>query len=136
MPTTATRDDAINMPNPRVPEPSLTRSDGPRWGDEFRAAYLQAKRYFEPGVISYAAVAERVSQLIPTSDTTILRLAYNDEVPAKAATRQIAWLALVAMGFDPREFGLNDEDRGLKGLTDIELRRMLDPGHTSKNGKH
>lgn len=117
------------MPTPKVPKPSLSRSEGPRWGDEFRAAYQQAKRFFEPGVISYAAVAERVSQLIPTSDTTILRLSYNDDVPTNASTRQIAYLALVAMGFDPAEFGLESRDRGLKGLTDIQIRRMLDPGH-------
>lgn len=115
--------------NPKVPKPSLTRSEGPRWGDEFRAAYLQAKRYFEPGVISYAAVAERVSQIIPTSDTTVLRLSYQDEVPTNPGTRQIAYLALMAMGFDPSEFGLEPQDRGLRGMTDIELRRILDPGY-------
>lgn len=121
------------MPSSDPPGPSLSRSNGPRWGDEFRAAYLQAKRHFEQGVISYVAVAERVSQLIPTSDTTILRLSYNDDVPSNAGTRQVAYLALMAMGFDPTEFGLKPEDRGLKGLTDIELRRMLDPGHVQKD---
>lgn len=121
------------MTTPCIPEASLSRSDEPRWGDEFRAAYLQAKRHFDQGVISYVAVAERVSQLIPTSDTTILRLSYNDEVPTNAGTRQIAYLALMAMGFDPAEFGLTMEDRGLRGLTDIELRRMLDPGHAQND---
>ena len=117
------------MPTSKIPEPSLSRADEPRWGDEFRNAYIQAKRHFEAGVISYAAVAERVSQLIPTSDTTILRLSYNVAVPASAGTRQIAYLALMAMGFDPIQFGLTPQDRGLKGITDIQLRRMLDPGH-------
>jgi hypothetical protein len=120
------------MPTPSTPGPSLSRAETPRWGDEFRNAYIQAKRHFKPGVISYVAVAERVSQLIPTSDTTILRLSYNDTVPASASTRQIAYLALVAMGFDPTQFGLTLQDRALKGLTDIQIRKMLDPGHIEK----
>lgn len=120
------------MPTSSTPGPSLSRAETPRWGDEFRNAYIQAKRHFEPGVISYVAVAERVSQLIPTSDTTILRLSYNDTVPASASTRQIAYLALVAMGFDPTQFGLTLQDRALKGLTDIQIRKMLDPGHIEK----
>ena len=119
------------MPTSKIPGPSLSRTEAPRWGEEFRNAYVQAKRHFEPGVISYLAVAERVSQLVPTSDTTILRLSYNPTVPASASTRQIAYLALVAMSFDPTQFGLTPQDRALKGLTEIQIRRMLDPGHVS-----
>lgn len=114
---------------PRKVPPSLSRAEGPKWGDEVRAAYLQAKRHFDPGMVTYAAVAARVSQLVPTTDTSILRLGYHDDVPNNAGTRQIAYLALMAMGFDPSEFGLTPQDRGLKGYTDIELRKLLDPGH-------
>ena len=114
-----------------IPAPSLSRTEEPHWGDAFRAAYVQAKRCFEPGVISYEAVAERVSQLVPTTGTSVLRLGYSQEVPSRPNTRQIAYLALVAMGFDPTQFGLTVEDRALRGLTEIEIRKMLDPGHQS-----
>lgn len=112
----------------KVPAPSLRRSSGTHWGDDFRAAFLQAKRHFGAGVITNKAVAARVSQLVPTTDTTILRLGYLPDPPRGAAQRQTAWLALVAMGFEPGEFGLTSSDRALRGYTDIELRKMLDPG--------
>lgn len=112
-----------------VPSPSLSKAKEVHWGDEFRAAYTQAKRHFDAGVVTYEAVAERVSKLVPVTSTTILRLGYMDEAPTRPSQRQIAHLALVAMGFDPTEFGLTTEDRALRGLTDIEIRKMLDPGH-------
>lgn len=124
MPSTARKTKPVE-----IPAPSLSRSGEAHWGDEFRAAYLQAKRHFEPGVVSYEAVAERVSQLVPTTGTSILRLGYSEEVPSRPNQRQIAYLALVAMGFDPTEFGLDASDRALRGLTEIEVRKMLDPGH-------
>ena len=119
-----------------VPAPSLSRRDAPPWGDEFKAAWMQAKRYFEPGVITYEAVAERVSQLVPVSHTSVLRLGYLTEMPDKASTRQMAYLTLMAMGYDPLEFGLEPRDRALRGMTDAEIRKMLDPGLARKNGKH
>lgn len=113
----------------------LARPSGPRWGDEFRAAYLQAKRHFDAGVVTYEAVADRVSQLVPVSHTTVLRLGYLDEVPEKQSARQVAYLSLVAMGYDPREFGLESRDRALRGMTDVEIRKLLDPGMVKVNGR-
>ena len=117
--------------SPPLPRPSTTT-----WGDEFRAAYNQAKRHFKAGVITYEAVAERVSQLVPVSHTSILRLGYLETPPEKDAPRQMAYLALVAMGYDPRDFGLQSTDRALRGMTDIEIRKLLDPGMARNNGKH
>ena len=108
--------------------PSLSRP-APSWGDQFSQAYRQAKRHFAPGAVTYDAVADRVSMLVPTSQTTVMRLGYLDKPPSTPAQRQLAWLALVAMGYDPLEFGLETQDRALRGLTDIEIRKMLDPGH-------
>lgn len=126
---TATKPRRTKVEPVDIPAPSLSRAEEPHWGDGFRAAYVQSKRHFEPGVISYEALAERVSQLVPTTGTSILRLGYADEVPRRPNTRQIAYLALVAMGFDPTQFDLTAEDRALRGLTEIEIRKMLDPGH-------
>lgn len=118
------------QPEPvEIPEPTLRRNREVNWGEEFRQAYIQAKGYFESGVITNAAVAERVSRLVPTTPTSILRLGYLTGPPTRPNHRQIAYLALVAMGYDPSEFGLTSEDRALRGLTDIEIRKMLDPGH-------
>lgn len=110
-----------------IPQPSLSRMER-NWGSEFRAAFIQARHHFGSEVTSYDSVAERVSQLVPTTGTSIMRLGYSETVPRRPPQRQIAYLAFVAMGFDPLEFGLKPEDRRLRGLTDIEIRKMLDPG--------
>ena len=104
------------------------------WGDRFRAAYVQSKRHFPVGVVTYRAVAERVSQVIPTSDTTVMRLGYLAGPPSTPAQRQLAYLSLMAMGYDPLEFELEPRDRALRGMTDIELRKMLDPGKMPGGG--
>lgn len=97
------------------------------WGDEFRNAYRQAKMHWPDGAVTYKAIAERISRVVPVSHTSILRLGYLNEVPESAAQRQMAYLALMAMGFDPTDFGLEPSDRALRGMTDIELRKILDP---------
>lgn len=107
--------------------PSLHRPET-NWGDEYRQAYRQAKTYFEAGAVTYQALAERVSRLVPVSDTTVMRLGYLEDEPRSAAQRQVAWLSLAAMGYDPTEFGLETQDRALRGMTDIEIRKILDPG--------
>lgn len=122
MPRTARKIEPVE-----IPEPSLSRVTTRTWGEEFRAAYIQAKNYWEPGVVTYDAVAERVDKLIRTTSTSILRLGYCEAPPSRPNQRQIAYLSLVAMGFDPAEFGLEPADGAIMGLTDIELRRMLDP---------
>lgn len=112
---------------------SLKRADV-GWGDEFRAAYAQAKRHFPNGTITYSKLAERVSRLVPVSHTSILRLGQLEELPDAPSTRQIAYLSLVAMGFDPTEFGLERTDRALRGMTEADVRRYLDPGIEESNG--
>lgn len=109
--------------------PSLERPSEKRWGDDFRAAVVQSRMHFGQKKVTYVRLAERVSQLVPTTDTTILRLGYLDELGTNRSVRQIAYLALMALGFDPLDFGLEPRDRALKGLTDAEIRKMLDPGY-------
>ncbi len=110
-----------------IPMSSLRRTQM-SWGDEFRAAYAQAKRHWPQGVVTYEQLAQRVSKLVPVSHTTILRLGQLDEMPDKPATKQVAYLSLMALGFDPIEFGFEPRDRALHGLTDADLRKILDPG--------
>lgn len=114
--------------------PSLARGDE-TWGLLFKAAFTQSKRHFDGGMVNYRALAERVSQLVPVSSTTILRLGTVDVIEdANPATRQVAYLSLMALGYDPTEFGLTHRDRALRGLTDQEIRKMLDPGYLEGNG--
>lgn len=104
------------------------------WGDNFRAAFVQAREHFGRDYITYQKVADRVAQVVPCHQTTVLRLTTLDDPPHRANERQHAYLVLVAMGFDPTEFGLTDQDRLLKGMDEATLRRVLDPGVPEKNG--
>lgn len=107
---------------------TLSRHDE-TWGDGFRAAFTQAKRFFDSGIVTYRAVAERVSQIVPVTDSTVLRIGYVENIrESPAGTRQLAYLSLMALGYDPTEFDLTPQDRALRGMTDTELRKMLDPG--------
>lgn len=112
---------------------SLRKSDV-CWGDEFRAAYDQAKRHWPAGTVTYAALAERVSKLVPVSHTAILRLGSLREPPGTPARKQLAYLSLMALGFEPAEFGFEPRDRALHGMTDSEIRRILDPGADFRGG--
>lgn len=108
---------------------TLTLEGSETWGERFLRAYKKARSHpeFPPGSITYDAIAERVSQLVPTTGTSILRLGSADVEPSRPNQRQIAYLALVAMGFDPREFGLSHSDRRLRGLTDRAIHQTLNP---------
>lgn len=110
-------------------EPTLRRPRMENWGDEFRKARLQAKAHFIDGVCTWAAVAERISQITPVADSTLIRLQDRKVPPEQPGQRQLAYLALVALSYDPTEFDLTAEDRYLQCYTDDQIRKLLDPAH-------
>lgn len=117
---------AVTEPNNNKIKASALLKKGPvTWGDEFRSAYSKAKRTLPRGVVTYQAIADRVSLLVPANQTTILRLGQRDTVPEDPSQRQMAYLALVAMGYDPREFELTHNDRRLRGMTEVGIRKVL-----------
>ena len=100
------------------------------WGERFRAAYLASKRRFGLEAVNYyRAVSERIQGVgVPVSDTAVMRLCYMDEVPRDPDLRREAYLALVAMGFDPADgFGLTHDDLQLPGHDYVSVRQALDP---------
>lgn len=102
------------------------------WGDRFHLAYRQSRDTFGYGYISYSTVAERVSQIVPTSNQSILRMEGWEELPRNAQTRQVAFFALMALGFDPADFGLTEKNVPLGGFNMARARKLLSPGPIPK----
>lgn len=99
----------------------------PTWGDRLHLAYREARRVHGYGFLSYNSLAERISELVPTNGQRLLRLEEYDDVPPQPAQRQIAWLELVAMGYDPADFGLTDRNVTTDGFSAAAVRALKRP---------
>lgn len=60
--------------------------------------------------VSLKEAAARVSDLAPVSYSSIMRLESMTEPPADRKRRMVAYLTLIAYGFDPEQFGLSEND--------------------------
>lgn len=64
----------------------------------------------------------RISGLVRVSYSTLMRFEYEPTPPTDLRRRAIAYLALVAYGYDPTEFGLSEND----------LPRWITPEHLAR----
>jgi hypothetical protein len=60
--------------------------------------------------MSLKEAAARVSELLPVSYSSLMRLESMQEPPTDQRRRLLAYLTLVAYGYDPTQFGLERED--------------------------
>ena len=81
------------------------------WGDRLHRAYRTARRN-NPG-LTYRQVAQQLSRIFPTTDATVIRLENYDDVPSQQRVRALAYLVVLAYGFDPGQFGLDESNTGL-----------------------
>jgi transcriptional regulator with XRE-family HTH domain len=77
--------------------------DEESWGERVARARARSK-------LSLKEAAARVSALVPTSYSTLMRLEALDVPPSDVKRRVVAFLALVAYGYDPAAFGLSEDD--------------------------
>lgn len=82
---------------------SLLALDDETWGERVARARARAR-------LSLKEAAARVSQLIPVSYSTLMRLESLDEAPTDLKRRAIAYLALFTYGYKPETFGLSVDD--------------------------
>lgn len=104
MPATRSNGPASKKPataRPRRFDDALT------WGEKVHLAYRRSRATYGH---TYREVAERISQIFPTTDATIVRLESYDTVPKQERVRIVAYLALLAYGFDPSDFGLSPDN--------------------------
>lgn len=86
---------------------AVLRKQEVTWGEELLLAYRRGREVHR---YSWLKLAERVSQVTPVHHMTLQRLADLEVEPATASKRQLAYLTILAMGFDPADFGLTDAD--------------------------
>ena len=82
---------------------ALLALDDETWGERVARARGRAR-------LSLKEAAARVSQLIPVSYSTLMRLESLDEAPVDVKRRAVAYLALFTYGYQPELFGLSVED--------------------------
>lgn len=108
----------------RRKDAAVLRLDSETWGDRMNRAYRMARRKYK---LTYDSVAERISPIEKTTSGTLVRLGDFDELPGQARTRKIAFLAVMAYGFDPKDFGLTAENVPLAGMDLKAVRELLRP---------
>ena len=82
---------------------SLLALDEETWGERVARARNRAR-------LSLKEAAARVSQLIPVSYSTLMRLESLEEEPQDVKRRAVAYLALYTYGYKPELFGLSVDD--------------------------
>lgn len=94
------------------------------WGERLRRAYRRCRTQHG---ITYLAHSEAISEFIPVSDQSIMRYEDRDELPSNPRQRQIAYLIILAYGYDPADWGLTPETANL-GMWDLrKVAKALDP---------
>lgn len=98
------------------------------WGERLHRAYRRCRAY--SGLV-YLDQSDAISQFLPVSDQTLMRFEVRDE-PTKVKDRMICFLAIIAYGHDPAEWGLTPENSGLEHWDLAKIRRALDPERRKK----
>lgn len=72
---------------------------------------------------TWSRLAERVSQVRPTSEASMIRLVDLDDVPKTNSGRLLAYMVVLALGYKPEDFGLSEANVPLAGY---DLKRVAD----------
>jgi hypothetical protein len=96
------------------------------FGEKVHRAYRQGRAAHG---FTYREIADRLSAVYPVSMQSLQRLELQPDIPRQQRVRLVAYLALIAYGFDPEDFGLNHDNTPL-GLLDLEKTKVvLDPNN-------
>ena len=96
------------------------------FGEKIHRAYRIGRRKYG---FTYSEVAERIRPIYPISDQALQRMAEEIESLEQASSRQRIWLflMLLAYGFEPSEFGIEDGSVSLDPEVVKLARRRLSP---------
>lgn len=109
-------------------QPPLTLGDE-TWGDKFYRAYRRARLHWGRGM-TLENLADAVSRFKKVTDSTIIRYGGTDrDEPRQEDSKVNVYLSLVAMGFDPAEFGLTADN--VPGIRVFEASGLLGELHPS-----
>ena len=112
-------------------EKQLRKIDEVTWGERLHLAYRRCRQ--EHG-ITYDQHAKRISEWVPVSDQTLMRLELSEDLPKLPRQRQLLYFVLLSYGHDPESFGLTVENSALGNFDVAKARRNLTPGAKRKGG--
>ena len=111
---------------PRKPKPPEPLELGEEtWGERLRRAYYRSKQAYGH---NWENLAQRVSQVHAITDTSLMRLMDYEDKPARTKQLQMAWLLAIALGIEPEELDLYEEDINAPLLASQEVFDLLVPG--------
>lgn len=100
--------------------------DDESFGERVHRAYRQGRAIHG---FTYREIADRITQVYPVSMQSLQRIEQQPDVPRQPRVRLVAYLALVAYGFDPETFGLNHDNTPV-GFIDLrKAKSVLDPSN-------
>lgn len=114
-----------------MPEKQLRRIDEVTWGERLHLAYRRCRA--EHG-INYLEHAERISEWVPVSDQTLMRLELSEDIPRLPRQRQLLYFVLLSYGYEPETFGLTVDNCALQNWDIAKARKALDPGKNRRGG--
>jgi hypothetical protein len=97
------------------------------WGERAHRAYRTQRRTYGQ---TYRQIADRISLVLPVADSQLYRLEDNTDLPKTSRVRLLAFLAIIAYGFNPEDFGLNSTNTPLAGLDLKRIEKLLRPWNT------
>lgn len=98
--------------------------DDENFGERVHRAYRKGRATYG---FTYREVSERLSTVYPVSMQSLQRIEQQPVIPRQPRMRLVAYLALIAYGFEPEDFGLNHDNTPL-GFVDLQrARTALDP---------
>lgn len=109
-----------------------TRLTEETWGDRLHRAYRTCR---EKHGLVYADHADAISQFFPLAESVLLRLEDQLDVPSRPNTRLRAYMALLAYGFDPADFGLSKDNVPLSGWNMRLVESGLDPNKRTRGDR-
>lgn len=93
------------------------------WGQKVRRAYYTQR---EMTGRRYADIAQTITDVaMPCYVNTLQRLEKYDTVPTTPRQRTMAYLAVLAYGYDPEDFGLTKDMVSSKRLASKEVADLL-----------
>lgn len=112
-------------------EQQLRRIDELTWGERLHLAYRRCRQ--DHG-LTYDQHAKRISEWVPVSDQTLMRMELSEELPRLPRQRQLLYFVLLSYGHEPESFGLTVENSALGNFDVAKARRLLAPGAKRKGG--
>lgn len=97
------------------------------FGEKLHRAYRTCRKLYG---LKYLDHAEAISEWINVSDQALMRWEIDfEDLPTRPRQRQLTYLAIIAYGFDPADFGLTPENSGLAAWDITKVEKALNPAN-------